>query len=97
MYCCHCSLRCSPYTVLRYWNVDFECRPGRCVFPQHIFHYTKTHFLFFTALAGRKQSRLEGIPTSYFCLKLSTSGCSTLSVPVEGTALIFEKSLLFLL
>jgi len=63
MYFCHCCLRCSRYLVLGYWHVEFECRPGHCVFPQHMFHYTKTHFLVFTALAGRKQSRLEGIPT----------------------------------
>jgi len=64
MYFCHCSLRCSRYIVLWYWHLDFESRPGHCVFPQYMFHYTKTHFLFFTALAGRKQSRIEDIPTS---------------------------------
>jgi hypothetical protein len=64
MYFCHCCLRCSRYLVLCYWHVDFECRPGHCVFPQYIFHYTKTHFLVFTALAWRTQSPLKSIPIS---------------------------------
>ena len=64
MYFCHSCLCCSRYLVLCYWQVEFECRPRHCVFPQHMFHYTKTHFLVFTTLAGRTQRRLEGIPTS---------------------------------
>jgi hypothetical protein len=64
IYLCHCCLRCSRYLVLCYWHIEFECRPRPCVFPFHMFHYTKTHFLVFTALAGSRQSRLEGIPSS---------------------------------
>jgi hypothetical protein len=64
MYFCHCSFRCSQYLVICYWHFQFECRPGHCVFPQHMFHYTKTHILVFTELAGRRQSQLEDIHTS---------------------------------
>jgi hypothetical protein len=78
MYFRRSRLRCSRYLVLCYWHVEFECRPGHCVFPQHMFHYTKTHFLVSTALAGRTQSRLDGILTSrHRALKSETNASRT--------------------